>query len=236
MDGYHGALEERPAGKAAGHRRADRLGHHTTGCSRRWILRAAEDIAGVVQGVGDTVAAAAAAVRAAEGTIADVPGVEGTGVAAGLAEEGTADDHLASLHRSFAGAVLPEERHRLVGAGLPVRHKLVDAHQARELRSLAGEKESHRLVAGACSHRLRVVVPRVVVPHVGRAIRRTGWEQTPGYESRIGCRMTDARKFDQQVVLLEAAEGKSWCGCQQEGSGAYPCVMTMALPRESIHG
>lgn len=127
LGGYHEAQEEGLAGRAAGHRAAGRLGYHTTGCSRRVARRLAEeDIAGAVQGVEHT-GAAAAAVREAEGTIVDVREAGGT-AAVGLAEEGIVDDHPASLHRSFAGAVLPEERHIQAAAGLPERHSSVDAH------------------------------------------------------------------------------------------------------------
>lgn len=126
MGGYHEAQEEGLAGKAADRRAAGRLGYHTTGCSRRVVRRLAEeDIAGAVQEVEHT--AAAAAVREAEGTIADVQEAGGT-AAAGLEEEGIVDDHPASLHRSFAGAVLPEERHIQAAAGLPVRRSSVGAH------------------------------------------------------------------------------------------------------------
>lgn len=75
-------------------------------------------------------------------------------------------------------------------------------------------------------------VRHVVVPHAGRAIRRTGWEQAPGYASRIGCHMTDARKFGHQVVLLKAVEGRSFGGCQRGGFDVCPYVTTMGLRRE----
>lgn len=126
LGGYHEAQEEGLAGRAADHRAAGRLGYHTTGCSRRVVRRLAEeDIAGAVQGVEHT-GVAAAAVREAEGTIVDVREAGGT-AAAGLAEEGIVDGHPASLHRSFAGAALPEERHIQAAAGLLVRHSSVDA-------------------------------------------------------------------------------------------------------------
>lgn len=126
LGGYHEAQEEGLAGRAADHRAAGRQGYHTTGCSRRVVRRLAEeDIAGAVQGVEHT--GAAAAVREAEGTIVDVREAGDT-AAAGLAGEGIVDDHPASLHRSFAGAVLPEERHIQAVAVLPVRHSWVDAH------------------------------------------------------------------------------------------------------------
>lgn len=125
LGGYHEAQEGGLAGRAAGHRAAGRQGYHTTGCSRRVVRLAEEDIAGVVQGAGHT--AAAAAVREAEGTIVDVREAGGTAVA-GLAEEGIAGDHPALLRHSFAGAVLPEERHIQAGAVLPVCHSSVGAH------------------------------------------------------------------------------------------------------------
>lgn len=96
----------------------------------------------------------------------------------------------------------------------------------RELRSLAGEKESHSFAAGGYSRRPRVV------RHAGRAIHHTGWEQAPGYASRIGCHMTDARKSGHQVVLLKAAEGRSFGDCQRGGFGVCPFVTTMGLRRE----
>lgn len=87
------------------------------------------------------------------------------------------------------------------------------------------------MAAGGYNRQLRVAV-RHVVAHAGRAIRHTGWEQAPGYASRIGCHMTDARKFGHQVVLLKAVEGRSFGGCQRGGFGVCPYVTTMGLRRE----
>lgn len=86
------------------------------------------------------------------------------------------------------------------------------------------------MAAGGYSRQPRAV--RHVVRHAGRAIRRTGWEQAPGYASRTGCHMTDAHKFGHQVVLLKGVEGRSFGDCQRVGFGVCPYVTTMGLRRE----
>lgn len=134
LDGYHEAQEERLVGRAVVRKAADRLAYHTTGCIRRWVRRAVEDIVGVVREVGDTVVAAVQAaggttadVQEAEGTIVDVQEAAGTVAAVGLEEEDIADGHPASSHYSLVGAALPQELRSSAGAALPVRHSLVEA-------------------------------------------------------------------------------------------------------------
>lgn len=256
-DGCHGVQEEHLidekhlAGKVAGHMAADHSECHMTGCNLRcrgWVdtaaelHRAEEDIAGVVRAEEEDTAVA---VREAEGIVGvGVVAAQKVGdiAAAAVPEEGgiaeavdpaagMADGHPALCRRNCVDVVLREGLHSLAGVVLMELHSWVDVHhavhQAREHRSPADEKVSHRLAAAVYSRYLHAVLS------AGRAILRMDWEAD--YASRIGYRhMTAVHKFGHQVVLQEEVEGTS-CYCPKEDSDESPCAMSRTLPRGWIH-
>lgn len=249
--------EKHLAGKVAGHTAADHSEYHMTGCNLRcrgWVDTAAElhrveeDIAGVDRPEEEDTAVA---VREAEGTVgvgvgvvaaqkvediaaAAVPEEGGIAVAVDPAA-GMADGHPALCRRNCVDVVLREGLHSLAGVVLVELHSWVDVHhavhhavhQAREHRSPADEKVSHKWAAAVYSRYLHAVLS------AGRAIHRKDWEAD--YASRIGYRrMTAVHKFGHQVVLQEEVEGTS-CYCLKEDSDGSPCAMSRTLPRGWIH-